>query len=245
MVNKKGYSQIDESQLLNYLPLVDAIVDKIKINSRQGMDRDDYVSLGVIGLIDAFKKFDASKKVPFKHYAKWRIKGAIYDELRKNGTVSRSKIDKLNKVYKAKQLLQQQLQKEPTDEEVCVFLGITMDELSSSYIVAHFLATTFLDETLFSSENEEFVLLDFIKDEKSPNPVKEVETEEKLNLLTGAIDTLSEREKIILNLYYNEELHLKDIAEILKISISRVSQIHGKLLIKLKHKLVLNGVDNQ
>ncbi len=243
MINKYGYGQVEENQLLDYLPLVEDVVDKIKINTRQGMDRDDYISLGVIGLIDAFNKFDQSKNVPFKHYAKWRIKGAIYDELRKNGTVSRSKIDKLNKVYKAKQLLQQQLQKEPSDEEVCVFLGITMEELSDSYVVAHFLSTTFLDETLFSSDQEEFVLLDFIENDKSPNPVLEVENEEKSNALVKAIDLLSEREKIILNLYYYEELHLKEIAEVLDVSISRVSQIHGKLLMKLRSNLSQNGVE--
>lgn len=224
----------DEKQIIKYLPLVQSIVDKMNINFRQGMERDDYITLGVIGLMEALDKFNPSLNVSFEHYAKWRIKGAIYDELRKSGSISRNRMDKLNQMYQAKNYLQQELMREPTDEDVCKYMDISMKDLHAIYETAHFLSYTFLEETLVIKDDE-YTLIELIEDKEAINPQEKIESEDLNRLLAHSIEKLSEKEQIILNLYYKEELPLKEIALILDVSISRVSQIHGKILLKLRY----------
>lgn len=236
MPQQNTYIARDENQILKYLPLVENIVDRMIINNRQSLEKDDYIMLGTIGLIDALDKFDPSHNIPFEHYAKWRIRGAIYDELRKNGSISRSRMDKLNAMYEAKSMLQQQLLREPTDLEISEHLNINIEELHSIYETIHYLSQSFLEETLFVNDDE-CTLAEIIADDRAPNPQEILDNSERKAELVRAIDYLSEREKILLNLYYKEEIPLKAIAEILEISISRVSQIHGKILLKLREFL--------
>lgn len=223
----------DESKILKYMPIVESIVNKMSINARQGLDRDDYISIGVIGLMDALDKYDESHNIPFEKYARWRIKGAIYDELRKNGIISRGRMDKLDTMYSAKAALQQKLLREPTDMEISRYLRIDIAELHSLYETIHYLSQSYLEETLFLNDDE-YSLIELIEDKKAENPQARIEEEETKQDLVRALDTLSERERIILDMYYAKELPLKEISEILEISISRVSQIHGKSLIKLR-----------
>ncbi len=228
------YSIKDEKQIIKYLPLVQSIVDKMIINFRQGMERDDYITLGVIGLMEALDKYNPSLNVSFEHYAKWRIKGAIYDELRKSGSISRNRMDKLNQMYKAKTHLQQELMREPTDQDICEYLEISIKELHGIYETAHYLSYTFLEETLVIKDDE-YTLMELIEDKEAISPQEKMEEEELKMQLSQSIEKLSEKEQIILNLYYKEELPLKEIALVLDVSISRVSQIHGKLLLKLRN----------
>ncbi|MCG8484358.1 MAG: FliA/WhiG family RNA polymerase sigma factor [Clostridia bacterium] len=228
------YSIKDEKQIIKYLPLVQSIVDKMIINFRQGMERDDYITLGVIGLMEALDKYNPSLNVSFEHYAKWRIKGAIYDELRKSGSISRNRMDKLNQMYKAKTHLQQELMREPTDQDICEYLEINIKELHGIYETAHYLSYTFLEETLVIKDDE-YTLMELIEDKEAISPQEKMEEEELKMQLSQSIEKLSEKEQIILNLYYKEELPLKEIALVLDVSISRVSQIHGKLLLKLRN----------
>lgn len=232
----KEYCEKDETQIIKYLPLVENIVDRMVINNRQGMERDDYITLGVIGLMEALEKFNPSLNVSFEHYAKWRIKGAIYDELRKSGSISRSRMDKLNEMYQAKTILQQELMKEPDDTEICKYMGISMKELHSIYETVHYLSYSFLEETLFIKDDE-YTLMELIEDKDAISPEKNVEDGELKSQLIRVIDQLTEKEKIVLDLYYNKELPLKEISAVLDVSISRVSQIHGKIIIKLRKLL--------
>src|SRR5699024_6602413 len=118
-----------EDMVIEHLPLVRKIVDQMNVKNNDICDRDDLISIGVLGLMDAIKRFDQDKKIPFRHYAKWRIKGAIIDELRRNGRVSRDKIQKLKKVNQARNKLQQKLLREPSEEEICEYLTISSREL--------------------------------------------------------------------------------------------------------------------
>lgn len=235
----KRYDAKEEKKIIEYMPLVENIVDRMQINSRQGLSREDYIALGLIGLMEAFDKFDTSLNIPFKHYAKWRIKGAIYDELRKNGTISRSSMDKLNRMYQVKEKLQQNLLREPSDYEVAECMGINVEELGLIYESSYHLSYSYLEGTLFSGD-EEFSIMDVIEDNKAIDPQKRLDDDENKSQLIHAIQCLSEKEQILLNLYYKEELKLKEIALILDISISRVSQIHGKVLLKLRNLLQKN-----
>ncbi len=226
-----------EEMVDQYLPLVRQIVDQMNVKNKHEFDRDDLISIGIIGLMDAIQKFDFEKNVPFVHYAKWRIRGAIIDELRRNGRVSRDKIKKLKMVNEARNQLQQSLLREPRDEEICELLKISLQELYEIENTIHHLSQYSLEEILFVGDEREFQLMDIIEDTKVLSPEEDYIQRERESRLAEAIERLSEREKIILNLYYKEELTLKEIGGLLDISLSRVSQIHGKILLKLRELL--------
>lgn len=216
-----------------HLPLVKKIVDSMSLKDSSDMEHDDYISIGVIGLIDALSKYDSKKNVAFEAYAKMRIRGTIIDELRKNGKVSRYKISKLNSLYEAKRKLQHKLLRNPSDAELCEELDINIEELNKIYETTHILSTLSLESTLYY-EDSQISLKDKVIDNRSLNPADKLLKEERKSELKNAIDKLSERDQILLNLYYEEELTLKEISEIFDITVSRVSQLHGRAITKLK-----------
>lgn len=222
-----------DNQIIKYLPLVKKVVGRIDVRGSD-YDQDDLFSIGVIGLMDAIEKFDHSKNVPFEAYANLRIRGSIIDELRKTGRVSRDKIDKLNQYYNAKETLENKLLRTPEEWEICKELGIDDKQLSKIHETVHFLSTISLESSIFSNVDNDIQLMDTVKDYNTKTPEEEIIDNEQRKLLAEAISKLDERERIILNLYYNEELSLKEIAYILDISIPRVSQLHGKILLKLR-----------
>ncbi|NLL80703.1 MAG: FliA/WhiG family RNA polymerase sigma factor [Tissierellia bacterium] len=226
-----SYSDRD-NQIIKYLPLVEKVVNRIEVKD-PALDKDDLIGYGVIGLMDALEKYDSSKNVSFETYASFRIKGTVIDELRRMGKVSRNKISKLNDYYKAKEKLENELMRTPDEFEICKELGIDEKELSKIHETVHYLSNYSLEATLFS-DNGEFSLIELIEDETIGSPLDRMMEEETREILVQAIDQLKDREKTILNLYYVEELSLKEIAYVLDISIPRVSQIHGKILIKLR-----------
>lgn len=222
-----------EQDLLKYLPLVERAARNVKVKSTE-YEREDLVNIGFIGLMDAFKKYDASKNVPFENYAYIRIKGSIIDEVRKNAKVPRSQMDRLNNYYKAKEALEQKLHRQPTEKEVCKHLGITEKQLKAMHQTVHALSNTSLDEVLFNEDSEGTSRIDFIEDDQTAGSLEQLLQKEQKEFLHQAIKQLSKREQTILQLYYDEELPLKEIAYIYDISVPRVSQIHGATLIKLK-----------
>lgn len=227
-----AYSDRD-SLIVKHLPLVKKVVARIDVKG-DIVDQDDLVSIGVIGLMDAIKKYDHKKNVPFEAYATLRIRGSVMDELRKIGRVSRDRIDKLNQYYEAKANLEMRLKRTPEEADICEELGIDKKELSKIHETVHYLSNYSLETTLFTNDGDDFTLMDLLKDDSAISPEDRLLNSERREILVKAIDKLKEREKIILNLYYVEELTLKEIGYILDISIPRVSQIHGKVLLKLK-----------
>lgn len=225
----KGQNEL----IIEYLPLVKRIVAKMNSHNRQ-YEEDDLINIGVIGLIDAISKYNPKKKVPFEAYASLRIRGNIIDELRKAGPVSRNKIDKLSEYYRAKKELEDEFKTSPSENQICERLKIGQQELSKLHETVHYLSNVSLDNVLFTEDGNNGSLLDILEDRESTTPEEELINKEKKKSLIKAIDKLKKREKIILNLYYVESLTLKEIAYILDISIPRVSQIHGKILLKLR-----------
>lgn len=138
-----------EDQVMKYLPLVEKVVARITVKSAE-YDYEDLFNTGVIGLIDALKKFDPHKKVPFESYAYVRIRGTIIDEIRSHGRLSRYKFDDLTRYYRGKQELEQELKREATDKELCQKLQITQKKLNDVYESLHFMASISLEDVLFS-----------------------------------------------------------------------------------------------
>lgn len=225
-----------ESIVIQYLPLIKKIVSRINLRQTQ-YEKEDMIHIGVLGLIDAYKRYDSEKGVPFQHYAKWRIRGSILDELRKNGKVSRGKMEKINAYYQARHELQQLLLREPAVKEICEKMSISRQELFDIEDNIHYLSQYSLDEVLFAGQEGKFSLIDVIEDKTAQAPDVRILEKERKKSLTEAVERLTEREQLVLNLYYQEELTLKEIAEILGVTLSRVSQIHGKILIKLRELL--------
>ena len=223
----------NEDDLLKYMPLVERAARNVKVKSHE-YEMADLVNIGFIGLMDAMEKFDESKKVPFENYAYIRIKGSIIDELRKNGKVPRSQIQKLNAYYKAKEELEAEFQRTPTELEICAHLGITEKQLSGIHQTVLALSNISLNELLFDEDSDGSTRIDMLEDETWVSSEEMMLQEEEEMYLHEAIKKLTEREQLVLQLYYKEELQLKEIAEILEVSVPRVSQINSKAIMKLR-----------
>ncbi|HIZ52988.1 MAG TPA: FliA/WhiG family RNA polymerase sigma factor [Candidatus Enterococcus avicola] len=222
-----------EEEILKYLPVVDRVVNRITIKNTD-YEKEDLFNIGVIGLMDALRKFDASKKVPFESYAAIRVRGSIFDEVRKHGKISRYRMTQLNEYYEAKRDLEQEQKGEVTDANICQALKITQTQLNEIYDSLNYLASVSLESTLFNQNDDGMTIEDTLQDRSLPDVEANLLEDERKQALENSVTKLAEREQIILNLYYKEELTLKEIAEILGISIARVSQIHGKIISKLK-----------
>jgi RNA polymerase sigma factor for flagellar operon FliA len=222
--------------VVQYMPLIHKVVHGLKINNKD-YEHDDLVNIGVFGLMKAIDKYDASLNVPFINYAYMRIKGAIIDEIRKTSRVSRSKIKAVNNYYDAVSTLQQKLLRTPTDKELCRHLAITDTDLKKVYETVHQLSDVSLDSILFEDSSNETNLMEVMADDSAPDAESDMIKQEQLSYMKTAITQLPERDQQILQLIYFEELSMKEVAYIYDISTPRVSQIHGKALLKLRESL--------
>ncbi|WP_281165303.1 FliA/WhiG family RNA polymerase sigma factor [Liquorilactobacillus sicerae] len=226
------YGEKLEDKVVKYLPLVEKVVNRISIKNSE-YEYGDLYDTGVIGLIDALQKFDNNKKVPFESYAKIRIKGAIIDEVRQHAKLSRYKMARINNYYQVKQNLDQKLKREATDQEITQAMNISIAQLNEIYEGIHYLASISLESTIFP-QSDSFSLEDVLEDSKAQNGERKLLYQEKKDALVLAIKRLSQREQLVLSLYYQQGATLKEISKILDISVARVSQIHGKIIIKLR-----------
>lgn len=222
--------------VLQYMPLIHKVVHGLKINNKD-YEHEDLVNIGVFGLMKAIDKYDASLNVPFINYAYMRIKGAIIDEVRKTSRVSRSKIKAVNNYYDAVSTLQQTLLRTPTDKELCKHLEISDKDLKKVYETVHQLSDVSLDSILFEDTSSETNLMEMMADNSVSDVAADIIKTEQLEFMKQAITQLPEREQQILQLIYFEELSMKEVGYIYDISTPRVSQIHGKALLKLRESL--------
>lgn len=222
-----------EKCILENINLVRYIAAKYKNNSI-GIEYEDLVSYGTMGLLQAFDTFDHAKGCKFSSYASLKIKAAIIDEIRKQSPISRNDVTKINNYNDAVFNLQNKLFREPTDIEVSKYLNINLDEVKKIENSIYKMSNTSLDNIIFEG-NTDISLIDTIKDDENKTPSSIVEEEEKIEILAKAIDSLKERYRLILSLYYYEELTLKEIGKILDISESRVSQLHSKAIVNLRN----------
>lgn len=218
--------------IIKNMPLVKYIASKYH-TKKIGIEYEDLVSYGTIGLIDATKKFDESKGVKFSTFASMKITSAIIDEIRKNIPISRSYTAKTKEYNKAVDFLQNKLLRKPTKEEISKYMNISIKELETIIIKMQSLNMTSLDNTVYEDEKE-IRLIDTLEDSKNLKPSEIVEKEELVNVMTQAIDMLKEKDKLVLSLYYYEQLTLKEIGGILGISESRVSQLNSRAIGKLR-----------
>lgn len=219
-----------------YTPLVSYHVQRLSVHMPKNVSRDELKSLGFLGLVDALTKFDPSRDLKFDTYASFRIRGAILDGLRKEDWLPRGTREKAKKIEAKIEELEQQFLRHVTAEEVANELDMSVEELQqimAEYYTANILS---MDDQIKDQEEMDGKGYD-IKDDRISTPEEEVAKEELIQELSREIAGLSEKEKLVLSLFYQEELTLTEIGEILNLSTSRISQIHSKALFKLRNKL--------
>ncbi|WP_294393172.1 FliA/WhiG family RNA polymerase sigma factor [uncultured Clostridium sp.] len=222
-----------EQIIQEYIPLVKYIASRVMFGKNKYMEYEDLVSYGMIGLIDAINKFDNSKGMKFSSYASIRIKGAMIDELRKSRPISKGAMDKLNRYNKAIEELQSELLREPTNNEISKYLGISLSEVAEIENYINYISMVSLENVIFS-DDEDINLMGVIEDKNSPSPDSYLEDKERIEILTEAIELLKEKDRMILNLYYYEGLTLKEIGKVLEVSESRVCQLHSRAIRNLR-----------
>jgi RNA polymerase sigma factor FliA len=234
-----GESRLRERLILHYSPLVKYVAGRVGVGLPPNIEQADLVSYGIFGLIDAIEKFDLERAIKFETYAISRIKGAIIDELRAIDWIPRSVRYKAREVEKAYAALEAKLHRTPTESEVAGELGITLDELHTIFSQVSFVNVIALDELLNvgGERGDKLSLVDTLEDTKAEDPVEVFETEETKYLLSRAINTLPEREKIVVTLYYYEGLTLAEIGQVLGVTESRICQMHTKAVLQLRAKL--------
>ena len=224
-----GDVEARERLILHYAPLVKYVASRVATGLPASVDQADLVSYGMFGLIDALQKFEPGRGNKFETYAIPRIRGAIIDELRAMDWVPRSVRFKQREIEKALADLESMLKRQPTERELAERLGMSMQELHEVITQISFVSVLALDETVSvgADRGEKVSLVDTLAD-KGFDPSTGVESQETRGLLAAAINELSEREKIVVTLYYFEGLTLAEIGEILGVTESRVCQIHTK-----------------
>lgn len=237
MVYTKGPFQEDKSKLIrDHLELVDIMVGRMLTQVPSFMNRDDMRSAGMLGLIDAANKFDASKNILFKTFAEYRIRGAIFDEMRKLDWFSRTLRDKHNRISKTMALLENRLGRSPTEDEMAQEMDLDLADYQSMLGQVSHLGCVSLNETLDDSHEGREFIDELVDQHSSSSPMERLEQSELTQIIADILQELGEKERIIISLYYYEELTQKEIAEVLGVSEGRVSQLHSQALINLKNK---------
>ncbi|MBL1068366.1 RNA polymerase sigma factor WhiG [Streptomyces sp. 7-21] len=234
-----GDERLREQLILHYSPLVKYVAGRVSVGLPPNVDQADFVSSGVFGLIDAIEKFDPDRSIKFETYAITRIRGAMIDELRALDWIPRSVRQKARAFERAYATLESSLRRTPSEAEVAQEMGITLEELHSVFSQLSLANVVALEELLHAGGEggDRLSLMDTLEDTAADNPVEVAEDRELRRLLARAVNTLPDREKTVVTLYYYEGLTLAEIGEVLGVTESRVSQIHSKSVLQLRAKL--------
>lgn len=223
--------------ILTYTPLIKYIAARLAARLPAQVSLDDLVSCGIIGLIDAINKFDLSKNVQFKTYAEFRIKGAMLDELRALDWVPRSVRRKTTDLERAYADIEKQVGRPATDEEVARTMGLALDDFYK--LLDETKAVTFMDIEFLRQKsteaNDPTLAETFAMDDR--DPFTAINLSQIRELIAGAISDLPDKEKLTVSLYYQDELTMKEIGEVLGYTESRISQMHSKAMFRLRAKL--------
>jgi RNA polymerase sigma factor for flagellar operon FliA len=221
--------------LENYLPIVKYTADRLHTKLPEEVDVDDLVSAGTFGLVDAVNAFDPARGVKFETYCAPRIRGAILDELRSMDWVPRLVRSRAHRLKEAMQALEAELGRRPADRELAKALKLPMGEFRKLQRDAHAVGLVSLSRKWFETDsNKDVREIDVLEDKRSDNPFRAVQRKDIKDLVTRG---LSRAERLIIILYYFEEMTMREIGETLDLSESRVSQMHSAILSRLRHQL--------
>ncbi len=231
LYSKNRDPEIKNELLIHYIDLVKRIVRRLMPKYRDYNDSDDLVSCGVIGLIDALDKYDINYGVKFETYASTRVRGEILDYMRKQDWAPTSLRSKINRIGQATEMLESRLGRQPTDLEIADTVNMSVSDVQKVLEKTHVFNIVHFEDLLsetFSAEK--------ISDSGNNNPDAVLQEKETGRILAEIIEALPEKERLVITLYYYEEMTLKEIAKILNVTESRVSQIHSKVLVRIGYK---------
>ena len=229
--------KVKDEIILEYAPLVKYIAQKISSRLPPNIELDDMISCGVIGLMDAIEKFDPTRDNKFKTYAEFRIRGAILDELRSQDWVPRSVREKAKIVEKAYAKLEKDLGRPATDEEMCGELQCSMEEFHELINKSKSVSLLNIEDAQAMSKGDKKLMVSLMETSRSANPQSVVGYKKAQEIIKEGIKGLPEKQRLVLSLYYFEDLNLKEIGQVLDVTESRVSQLHTQAILKLKAKL--------
>jgi RNA polymerase sigma factor for flagellar operon FliA len=233
----RGVPLSRDELVVSHLPLVKFIVDRIATSLPPHLDREDLRSAAIVGLISAAERFDPSRGVQFKTFAEQRIRGTIMDELRAQDWLTRSLRDKFKKLEKEFAALEQRLGRNPSSDEVAVAMGLELKDYFRLLEEIHLLSFVSLDDAWHDEDGAPFGLLDVLEDKGTESPQNQMIARQTVERLAEAIDNLPEKERIVITLYYYEELNLKEIGAVLDLTESRISQLHSQAIVRLRGKM--------
>ncbi len=231
---KNPSSEIREKIILEYAPLVKVVAGRLSMYLGYNVEYDDLVGYGIFGLIDAIDKFDAAKDVKFETYASLRIRGSILDQIRKMDWIPRTVRQKQKKIDEAVKRIEMRTGKNAGEEEIAQEIGISDDELSVWESQLKITNIVSLNEYL---EQGTEPVMDARNNSHFIQPEEKIQENELKGVLKDTLELLTEKERRVIELYYYEELTLKEISKILEVSESRISQLHTKALMKMRKKM--------
>lgn len=224
---------VSDEEVTKYLPLVRQVVQQVQAALPASIEYDEVMSWGVDGLLDASRKFDASKGTHFQTYARIRIRGAILDQLRSLDWVSRTTRQKANQLLRNVQKLEHNLGRQATHDELAESMGISMQRLHELMNEVGDLAMVSLEDVAFGRNNERVTFEDYIAS-STGDPMAALLSQERAGAVAEAIRQLPEKERMVMPLYYNGELTMKEVGARLGITESRVSQLHTQAISRLR-----------
>ncbi len=236
---RDGDERARERLVIAYSPLVKYVAGRMASGLPAHVEEADLISYGLGGLISAIERFDLEREIKFETYAITRIKGAIIDELRSLDWVPRSVRARARAIERANTKLEHKLQRAPTDEEMAKELEMTVGDFQDALLQISNSTVAALDElwTVSDASGDQVSLLDTLQDPGAPDPAAVMDATDLKDRIADAIARLPEREKLVVALYYYENLTLREIGEVLGVTESRVSQLHTKAVLRLRGRM--------
>ena len=230
----KGKSR--DELVVEYAPLVKQIANRLAARLPENLSRDDLIQAGMIGLLDAIEKYDPTREAQFRTYAEFRIRGAMLDDLRATDWIPRSVRDNADRITKAVKALQSELGRQPEEAEIAQRLGISLAEYHDLLLKSRTAPLLAIEDLGHSTDGEDTGnIFDVLEDPHCEDPLEALGLKDLQANITAAIKELPEREQLVLSLYYDEELNLKEIGAVLKITESRASQIRTQAILRLRN----------
>ena len=223
--------------IVEYAPLIRFVAQRIAARLPSNIELDDLISSGVIGLIDAIEKYNSDRDNKFKTYAEFRIRGAILDELRAQDWVPRSIRDKSKMLNRRILKMESDKGRTLSEEEIAEGLGLSISEYYKLVNEVRPVSVLSIDDTVAYSNMDKKTIMNLLESCKLTNPFNQLNLKSVKKVMTQVIEELPERQRLVLSLYYYEDLNLKDIGQILRVTESRISQLHAQAIQRLRVKL--------
>ena len=236
-VYRQQSTESREETITKFLPLIRKLASKLSIALPPSLDEEDLVGSGIIGLIEALDRFEPSRGVQFSTYATWRIKGAMIDEIRKTSPAPRSFFSQFRQVHQAEEQLRQSLNREPSREEIATRLGWNVNAVEQVWANYNLMTVVSLEKMIMSNDGDDTLRLEGVISAPDLTPEEMLTDKEMIERLAAAIELLPQRERLMLALFYYEELTKKEIAELMKVSAARISQLHARAIERLRQTL--------